>query len=1067
MTVDFQDHFWGEKQNGFDILYQNLKYGSTSVKELGEFLKSRSFLEEYNVNFLAKLSKKVNNNPQLGTFQPLWLVLKTSTEKLSTVHMQTLQRLNQLMKEINKYCDDHHRKQKQIKNEELSTIEAINELKEIFIALNKAKEFYHSKTVEVERFRRDNSSQKDIEKAEARLNKACSEYKNLIEKYRKVKEEFETKFCISCQNFQKIEEDHINQMKSYLTNYSDILESGQALMGQVHQEFRNNCDEMSTDKLLLNFVNSKGTGSNRPAIIEFEEANPNTINLNQTNASTTLIHDSLMKNSTNSYSSSLDMLNLDLSSGSSPSTTINSNNPLNSVMISNNSSINVNQTMPNSIINMEGENVNDFSANFQRKKDGDNLSENSSSTIDSLDNVSQRSKSKNQKDHHKSFPDIHSNIKSHKWFLRSRKDKYKDRKNSKKRQDSDEEETNNRSISAFKTESNEMAKSDSKDYMIDDEGYTIRPDTTKIKSDRYKDDNFYSSSDSDDSEEEKEKKIFVKINPLNTKNTQNSSSIDQLIASATSLTLVPHIQQHRRNHLGSISSTALNSTHYSDPLRSISTSTMLKLANESKENDLLALLGSNPKQSLNSSDNHADFKETNLFADEVARDSLPKPKAFSLAKIDDRVVTTSSNLTTNSNLSDNRPTIDRYAAFNEIASQQSTPFSSFNQSNELDHKSNQPLNVLPLPPKSSESILQSYNNNNVAWPLTKSVSNASFKTTPTNAFNVYKPQLCKSPITSSASSSKGLMSRAESVISLSSDFNMTPISFSSSRDSSPLTIGMSDTIPLALAFQESIGSCFKGTDEMSSKVHIIGCIKIAFSAGIIQLLTMNPYLPQLSFKLKNTDRLDKIILSKDLIEQIKSEEEFQVYEMNMNLLQASLKRLHEQSPNARYYNLDIIKYQVQSTPGAVNAPLQIVSHWKCDEHTTNLKIDFKYNQLAFKYSPCQSLKNVLFTANIDSNVISMASQPFGKWDSLTKQATWRYNEISQTTENQGLGSIKAKFDISNGPCCPSSVYVQFACQDTSLSGLELELIGTHYRLSLIKKQFSTGRYYCEPKIQKL
>lgn len=71
------------------------------------------------------------------TFQPLWLVLKTSTEKLSTVHMQTLQRLNQLMKEINKYCDDHHRKQKQIKNEELSTIEAINELKEIFIALNK------------------------------------------------------------------------------------------------------------------------------------------------------------------------------------------------------------------------------------------------------------------------------------------------------------------------------------------------------------------------------------------------------------------------------------------------------------------------------------------------------------------------------------------------------------------------------------------------------------------------------------------------------------------------------------------------------------------------------------------------------------------------------------------------------------------------------------------------------------------------------------------------------------------------------------------------------------------
>lgn len=58
MTVDFQDHFWGDKQNGFDVLYQNLKCGSTAVKELAEFLRSRSFLEDSNVNFLQKLAKK-------------------------------------------------------------------------------------------------------------------------------------------------------------------------------------------------------------------------------------------------------------------------------------------------------------------------------------------------------------------------------------------------------------------------------------------------------------------------------------------------------------------------------------------------------------------------------------------------------------------------------------------------------------------------------------------------------------------------------------------------------------------------------------------------------------------------------------------------------------------------------------------------------------------------------------------------------------------------------------------------------------------------------------------------
>lgn len=99
----------------------------------------------------------------------------------------------------------------------------------------------------------------------------------------------------------------------------------------------------------------------------------------------------------------------------------------------------------------------------------------------------------------------------------------------------------------------------------------------------------------------------------------------------------------------------------------------------------------------------------------------------------------------------------------------------------------------------------------------------------------------------------------------------------------------------------------------------------------------------------------------------------------MNALQAFIKRLHDRTPNARYYNLDIIKYQVFSIHGAKNAPLQLVSHWKCDDNTTNLKINFKYNSSAFLNSAIQPLKNVIFSANIASDVISMNSEPFGKW----------------------------------------------------------------------------------------
>lgn len=212
---------------------------------------------------LIKLARKTTSQ-QLGTFQPLWQVLKSSTEKVTSLHMQTLPRLQHLVKEINKYCEDHYKRQKQIKNEENATIEAMNELKEVIVSLTKAKEFYYSKVIEVDRLKKEgNASPKDIEKAEARLGKACTEYKVLIEKYNKVKDDYEKKFCISCKNFQRLEEDHLKQMKDYLATYSYILESGHALVGQVYKEFQRNCHDMTIDVLMDKFIKARGTGNAR------------------------------------------------------------------------------------------------------------------------------------------------------------------------------------------------------------------------------------------------------------------------------------------------------------------------------------------------------------------------------------------------------------------------------------------------------------------------------------------------------------------------------------------------------------------------------------------------------------------------------------------------------------------------------------------------------------------------------------------------------------------------------------------------------------------------------------
>lgn len=59
--------------------------------------------------------------------------------------------------------------------------------------------------------------------------------------------------------------------------------------------------------------------------------------------------------------------------------------------------------------------------------------------------------------------------------------------------------------------------------------------------------------------------------------------------------------------------------------------------------------------------------------------------------------------------------------------------------------------------------------------------------------------------------SPATISRTDSVGSL--EFRTAAVSVGMSRGPSPLTIGMADTIPLAVAFHEIIHSYFRGADE--------------------------------------------------------------------------------------------------------------------------------------------------------------------------------------------------------------------------------------------------------------
>ncbi|XP_031336052.1 F-BAR domain only protein 2 isoform X2 [Photinus pyralis] len=925
MTVDFNDYFWGEKNNGFDVLYHNMKYGLVSSKELADFFRERSSTEENNSKAFAKLAKQAGSCCMHGTFSPLWQVLKSSAERLSTLHSQMVQKVSDLVKEINKYADDLHKKHKTVKEDESGTLEAVQIIQSTTTMVQKAKDAYTQKGLEVEKLKKENNSPKEIEKAEAKLKKAQEDYRSYVEKYNSVKEDFERKMSVTCRHFQELEVTHLTQMKEFLNSYAQVVQWTHDQTGQVHTEFKRQCLEFTVDRLLEQFVLSKYTGLEKPGLVDVEE--PLTSPVQETEPNKPCKREG-----------------------------------------NQNAGIPVTQAMPThpktsrrttSLLNL-------FMSNSQGSREGRAGPCSAPSSPTSPADGQQMARQAHR---------------GSKWFLRSRRDKAKQKKAKKKKDASDN--SSNKEEKSDLEEKEETGKNQTlpeieKDQpQLDEDGYVIRQNTvpawTNDKS------SFYSSSDSD-SDDERERKIHVEIKPLNNGTAPMSASVDELRATVENLYLSPLNNSGGRRG---------SSNDGSDTIMKRSQSVSQQLGKPSS--DLLGL---------------------NLFQSPVASNASTPTSSHPYAPLQSPSQPTLNSPT----LSSSSKYADLGDLFSEVGEIQSPAVST-----------------------------------------TKTVRQTP---TPTSGYmSIPRPPSRRSDGVSRGHISPATISRADSVGSL--EFRTACIPVGVSRGPSPLTIGMADTIPLAVAFHEIVHSFFRGTDETKCQVKMSGEMMLSFPAGIVAVLANNPNPAKLAFRVRNTQRLNSILPNNKLvsIDNTQSATDNLVLEFSMSALSALLKRQSEQNPSASYFNVEILKYQIKPKPGANSCPFQLVAYWKCETTHTDLKIDYKYNSHAMN-SP-SPLLNVNVIVPIDGSIKNMQSKPSAQLLAENNRVMWKFTELSQHSENHGVGSLLARLELESGPTTTSTISTQFNCEGTTLSGIDFQLVGSGYRLSLVKRRFISGKYICD------
>ncbi|XP_074987872.1 SH3-containing GRB2-like protein 3-interacting protein 1 isoform X7 [Caretta caretta] len=576
---------------------------------------------------------------------------------------------------------------------------------------------------------------------------------------------------------------------------------------------------------------------------------------------------------------------------------------------------------------------------------------------------------------------------------------------------------------------------------LDEEGYSIRPEepgSTKGK-------HFYSSSESEE-EEESHKKFNIKIKPLQAKDIlKSAATVDELKASIGNIALSP---SPVRRSPGAIKRN-LSSEEIARPRRSTPTPELVSKKAPDDPSALAPLFGPPLESAFEEQKLEAPLDQTEIWGSvQPVNSSLDSPK-----------------------LPRPFPT--------------GTP------------PPLPPKNIPATPPRTGSPLTVGIGSSSPARPATPLAACSSTTPPPPPPRPPSRPKLppgkpgvgdvsrpFSPPIHSSSPPPVAPLARAESTSSISSTNSLsaatTPtveneqpslvwfdrgkfyLTFEgSSRGPSPLTMGAQDTLPVAAAFTETVNAYFKGADPNKCIVKITGEMVLSFPAGITRHFANNPAPSVLTFRVINYNRLEHVLPNPQLLccDSTQTDANTKEFWVNMPNLMTHLKKVSEQKPQATYYNVDMLKYQV-SAQGIQSTPLNLAVSWRCESTSTDLRIDYKYNTEAMT-TPV-ALNNVQFLVPIDGGVTKLqAVLPPAVWNAEQQRILWKIPDISQKSENGGVGSLLARFQLSEGPSKPSPLVVQFTSEGSTLSSCDIELVGAGYRFSLIKKRFAAGKYLAD------
>ncbi|KAK3566258.1 hypothetical protein QTP86_030526 [Hemibagrus guttatus] len=1057
-------------------------------------------IEETYSKSMSKLAKMASNGSPLGTFAPMWDLFRMSSDKVALCHLELMRKMNDLIRDLNKYSEEQVKVHRKTKEEVIGTLEAIQALQVQNGHLQKAREGYHAKCTELERLRKEGAPQKELEKAELKSKKAFESFAASVDKFNRTGGDFEQKMSESAQKFQDIEEEHLRKMKQLIKSYSHSLEDTHVQVGQVHEEFKQNVENIGIRSLIQKFTEQKGTGKDRPGPVGFEEflstQAPDNNKKSRAKAfripglgkkdkepdltsfsvsSLTPPPRSTDDKENNFYSSDSDYddeepkkFHIQIRPVCNRSDSAANELELKATVGTLTLPPNPGATMKRHIsrnISTAGRSEGESDSAPQREGEAEGLCRFTSSP-----NHSRLSSTASGSD--SLFgPPLESAFKSHSFSGR--------------------EQLQTSEYTAFSSASS--SPDNVEDSGLDSPSHQplgASPEPTGWAA-------WPSSSQPKDS-------------------TSSRRSADPFLGRS------PLPQEWPSSQRSPLAPPRTDSSASSFAFPSFSNSvepSVWSCKHIPQEDPFLAAFEHQPaRQDAWVAPPPPRTKHGDPFAPSInSTKTLPPPKSSSSRKDRERkrersvpppdspddpfAITMIGSPTHQSALaaqgggsgltwvvsSNSAPTVQPkkeasqwgsvHNPFSEVAQDGSRKTSrnggekERRSGGEEQRRSRPPLTRLSGP---QEDLCFSTDKDQDCLDISEHTGPQRRVSSELLVLAPPRPARSKRSLSRPSGSERSSRSLCSSPLPkpspppTSSSSSSSPSDWGGqtrppsparglSRGPSPISLSTQESWPVAAAFTEYINAYFKGGENNRCLVKITGDLTISFPAGITRIFAANPTPPVLSFRLAGIGRVDQFLPNQKLLYSDPSQNDpnSKDFWFNMQALTLHLQREAELNPQASYYNVGVLKYQVSSQDPA-RAPLLLSAECQRSGTVTRVALDYHCCPAT---APATQLTTVQVLLPLDPTATDLQCQPPATWNTEEKRLLWKLPNLSPTNHSKGSGTLCASWQCLEEPRGPApSLAVQFVGTGASLSGLDMELVGGRYRMSLLKKRFATGKY---------